>query len=121
MRLRNNERKIVGLANVVIILFVPIAVFALILPINEYKDQGISGAVDCDGPSLVMLFVLPSILGFLFAVSFYVSCIAKSGKRYLWVPLVLSLMMLAAVSKRAIAVYQERSMPAYLETCGEKW
>lgn len=110
-----------GLANILMVLFIPVAIFAIILPINEYKDQGVLGAVDCDGPFGVTLFVLPSILGFLFAASFYASGIVKSGKQYLWVPLLICLMMLAVVSKKAIAVYQERSMPAYLEACGEKW
>jgi hypothetical protein len=30
-------------------------------PVNNYQAQAVSGAVDCDGPFAVMLFVAPSL------------------------------------------------------------
>src|SRR3712207_8121622 len=36
--------------------------FGLMASANEYRDQGIGGAVDCDGPLTVMLFAAPSLV-----------------------------------------------------------
>ena len=46
---------------VALLLALPIALFALAVPPNEYKAQGID-AVDCDGPIGVYLFAIPALL-----------------------------------------------------------
>ncbi len=43
------------------IVFAPLAFFALLSAPNEYQAMGIDGAVDCDGPLTVLLFALPSL------------------------------------------------------------
>lgn len=45
----------------VLVLALPLALFAMAMPPNEYKAQGID-AVDCDGPISVYLFAIPALL-----------------------------------------------------------
>ena len=39
----------------------PLAIIAMVQPVNEYRDMGIS-AVDCDGPGSVIMMSLPALL-----------------------------------------------------------
>lgn len=56
------QRKLVRwLGFMVLLLALPIALFAIAMPPNEYKEQGIN-AVDCDGPLGVYLFAIPVLL-----------------------------------------------------------
>ncbi len=45
---------------VVLVLALPLALFAMAMPPNEYKAQGID-AVDCDGPISVYLFAISGL------------------------------------------------------------
>lgn len=44
-----------------LLLAMPLAALAVILPVNVYRAQGIA-ALDCDGPSQVLIFAVPAIL-----------------------------------------------------------
>ncbi|MBX5147017.1 hypothetical protein [Rhizobium lentis] len=45
----------------VLLVALPLAAFAVLLPANVYRAQGIA-APDCDGPSSVLIFALPAVL-----------------------------------------------------------
>lgn len=115
------RRRAIRLVNTAIILCVPVAIFALILPSHIYKEQGILGTVDCDGPFLSMLVVLPSAVVFIFATVFYAYNMIKSRKVYLCMFLLMCLTISVCLGQKVIAVYQEKLAPSHLETCGEKW
>ncbi len=57
-----------------LMLALPLALFAMAMPPNEYKAQGID-AVDCDGPMSVYLFALPALL-------IYGAGAVLNGRRY---------------------------------------
>ncbi len=59
---------------VVLVLALPLALFAMAMPPNEYKAQGID-AVDCDGPISVYLFAIPALL-------IYGAGAVLNGRRY---------------------------------------
>lgn len=46
-------------------LFLPVALFGLLLPVNEYRGWGGSG-VDCDGPTVVLMFAVPAAIVYAF-------------------------------------------------------
>ncbi|WP_315835153.1 hypothetical protein [Bradyrhizobium prioriisuperbiae] len=59
---RSGRRKLIRwLGFSVLLLVLPLALFAIVVPPNEYKAQGID-ALDCDGPIGVYLFALPALL-----------------------------------------------------------
>ncbi len=66
-----SQNFVTSAVSIFIIFFVPVALFGLLLPVNEYRDQGISGAVDCDGPLNVLLFAVPSVM-------IYAGCILRN-------------------------------------------
>lgn len=45
----------------VLLVTMPLAAFAVVLPANVYRAQGIA-APDCDGPLQVLIFALPTLL-----------------------------------------------------------
>ncbi|UVD59189.1 hypothetical protein NE852_18680 [Rhizobium sp. Pop5] len=45
----------------VLLLAIPLATLAVVLPANVYRAQGIA-APDCDGPLQVLIFALPALL-----------------------------------------------------------
>jgi hypothetical protein len=92
------------------------------LSVNEYGDQAISGAVDCNGPLTVMLLIVPSLVIYAGGVVYY-AALAKSVRQS---PLAVALMVLCVVmvfaaGRKAWAAYSEKSRPKYQETCGEGW
>lgn len=46
---------------ILLVIALPLAVLAAVLPANSYKAQGIA-ALDCDGPMSVIIFALPALL-----------------------------------------------------------
>lgn len=105
--------------NFLMLLFVPVAVFTILFPANEYRDMGIGGAVDCDGPLGVMIFVLPSLAVFLFGTIFYTMHLRRSGRRYLWIFLMMCSVLLTALIWKTILAYNEANSPDYIEVCGK--
>lgn len=105
----------------IVILFLPVTVFGLLASVNKYQNQGISGAVDCDGPLTVMLFIAPSLVVYA-AGAIYYALLLKGGKRSLPAGLMLlCLVMVFAAGKKAWAAYSEKSRPEHQQTCGKGW
>jgi prepilin signal peptidase PulO-like enzyme (type II secretory pathway) len=103
--------------SVVVIIFLPITLFGLILPVNDYEAQGIS-AVDCDGPLSVMLFVGPSLAIYAVATVYY-ALLLKGQKRNLLVFLCAVMMVVAGA--KAWTAYREKSRPEHRLVCGGRW
>lgn len=100
------------------IVFAPLAFFALLSAPNEHQAMGIDGAVDCDGPLTVLLFALPSLavytLGF---ISF-----ARTGRAHrkagsIAVAAICLLVCILLAGNVAMAL-QEQSNADHRESCG---
>lgn len=111
-----------SIVSFIVIIFLPITLFGLMLSVNEYQDQGIGGAVDCNGPLTVMLFLAPSLVVYA-ASAIYYAVLLKSVQRSLSAAglLVLCVVMVFAAGRKVWAAYSEKSSPGYQETCGEGW
>lgn len=117
------RRKVAASAvSLIVIIFVPITLFGLLLSVNEYRDQGIGGGVDCDGPLTVMLFVAPSLAVYAAGVIYY-AVLLKGPRRSMWaaVLLVVCVVMMIAAGGKGWAAYGEKIRPEHRETCGEGW
>lgn len=117
------RRKTVELAvSLIVIIFLPVALFGLTASVNEYRDQGVSGSVDCNGPLTVMLFNVPSFVVYA-AGAVYFAALLKGVRRSLRaaVLLVLCAVMMCAAAGKALAAYSEKNRPEHRETCGKGW
>lgn len=110
------------IVSLIVILFLPVTLFGLMASVNEYRDQGIGSAVDCNGPLTVLLFIAPSLVVYA-AGAIYYAVLLKSVKRSLSaaVLMVLCVVMVFAAGKKAWAAYSEKSRPEHQETCGKGW
>lgn len=108
--------------SLIVIIFLPITLFGLMASVNEYRDQGIGGGVDCNGPFTVMLFIVPSLVVYA-AGAIYYALLLKGMKRNLLVTvlMILCVLMLFAASGKAWTAYGEKNMPEHREACGEGW
>lgn len=108
--------------SLVVILFLPITLFGWMLSVNEYQDQGISGAVDCDGPLTVMLFISPSLVIYAAGAIYYAVLLKRRKRSVLAAGLMaLCVVMMIGTGGKAWAAYSEKSRPEHRETCGEGW
>ena len=117
------KRKVATLAvSLIVIIFLPITLFGLMLSVNEYQDQGISGAVDCNGPFTVMLFIVPALVVYA-AGAIYYAVLLKGARRNLLAAtlMVLCVVVVFAAGRKAWAAYSEKSKTEHRETCGEGW
>ncbi|MDQ1522633.1 MAG: hypothetical protein QOE47_557 [Pyrinomonadaceae bacterium] len=117
------KRKLVVRAvSLIVIIFLPIALLGLMASVNEYRDQGIGGAVDCNGPMTVMIFILPSLVVYAAGAIYYAVLLKGARQSALAsVLLVLCALMVFASGRKAWAAYSEKSRPEHRETCGEGW
>jgi hypothetical protein len=108
--------------SLIVIIFLPIVLFGLMASVNEYRDQGIGGGVDCNGPGGVMIFVVLSLVVYA-AGTIYYAALLKGARRSLPAAalLVLCALMLFAAGGKARAAYREKIRPEHRETCGEGW
>jgi hypothetical protein len=106
----------------IVFIFLPITMFGLMLSVNECRDQGIGGTVDCNGPLTVMLFLAPSLVVYA-AGAIYYAVLLKGVKRSLSAAglMVFCVVMAFAAGKKTWAAYSEKSSPKYQETCGKGW
>ena len=117
------RRKPVVLAmSIIVIVFLPITMFGLMLSVNEYQDQGISGAVDCNGPLTVMVWIIPCCVVYV-AGAIYFAVLLKdvSRNRLAGVLLVLCAVMMCAAGGKAWTAYSEKNRPEHRVSCGEGW
>lgn len=103
----------------IMFVFFPIALLGLLLLVNEYKATGLPyGAVDCDGPVGVMMFVMPSIFVYSLGLFFYsVGFAFKNHFLYLIIIMFCLLMLLLLIPKGKEAI-KETKLPMYVEVCG---
>ncbi len=110
----------VSAVSLIVIIFLPITLSGLVASVNEYRDQGISGAVDCNGPLTVMLFIAPSLVVYAGGAIYYAVHLKGAGRSLLMAVLMaLCVVMVLAVGVKAWAAYSEKIRPEHLETCGE--
>lgn len=105
----------------IVIIFLPVALFGLMASINEYRDQGIEGAVDCNGPLTVMLFVTPSLVVYAAGVLYYAALLRGARRSLPAAFMVLCAVMVVAAGTKAWAAYSEKSRPEHQERCGKGW
>lgn len=104
--------------SLIVIIFLPVTLLGLMLPINDYAAQGMSSLAECDGPGAVMLIVGPCLAAYA-AGAVYYAVFLKGQRR--GVLLVLCVLMMAAAGGRAWAAYRETTRPVHRRTCGEGW
>ena len=102
----------------IVVIFLPIALFGMLMPINEYEIEGLSGLADCDGPLGTMLFIGPTLAVYA-AGAIYYAVVLKGVKR--GVLAVLCGIMIVAAGAKAWAAYRETTRPVYRSHCGEGW
>jgi uncharacterized membrane protein len=108
--------------SLIVIIFLPITLFGLMASVNEYHDQGVGGAVDCNGPYSVMLFIVPALIIYA-AGAVYYAVLLKGQRRSVLAAgmLILCVVIVIASGRKAWAAYSEKSRPEHQETCGEGW
>lgn len=85
-----------------LLLATPLAAFAVILPANVYRAQGIA-APDCDGPGQVLIFAVPAVL--IYGAGAFLAY--RSGRRFHRTVSILCLIVaLATVPNIAEAVHE---------------
>ena len=107
-----------GAVSVIVIIFLPIMLLGLMLPVNDYQTQGLSGAVECDGPLTVMLFVGPPLAVYA-ASAVYHAVLLKGQKQSVLV--VLCTVMMVAAGGKAWAAYREKIRPEHQRVCEGRW
>ncbi len=108
--------------SLLVVLVLPVALFGWILSANEYADQGIRGAVDCDGPLGVMLFAVPSLVVYAAGAVYHAVLLrGRRRSRSAALLLVLCVGMVFASGRKVRAAYGEKTRPEHRETCGGGW
>jgi hypothetical protein len=102
----------------IVIIFLPIALLGMLLPINDYEAQGMSSLADCDGPLAIMLIIGPSLAVYA-AGAIYYSVVLKGRRRF--VLAALCAVMMVAAGGKAWAAYRETTRPVHRSHCGEGW
>ncbi len=102
--------------SIIVIVFLPITLFGLMLPINDYEAQGMSGLADCDGPGAVMVIIGPSLAVYA-AGAIYYALSLKGQRRSVLV--VLCAMLMVAAGGKAWAAYRETTRPMHQRHCAE--
>jgi hypothetical protein len=102
--------------SLIVLIFLPITLLGLMLPINDYEAQGMSGLADCDGPAAVMLFVVPSLVVYAGGAIYYAVHL-KGGRRDVLV--FLCAVMMVAAGGKAWAAYRETTTPQHQSRCVE--
>jgi hypothetical protein len=102
--------------SIIVVIFLPVVVMGLILPINDYRAQGMSGVADCDGPLAVMLFIAPSLIVYAGGAAYYALLLKGQSRSVL---VFLCVMMVLAAGAKTWAVLREQRSPEHQSTCGE--
>lgn len=78
------------------LLCVPLCALGLLASPNEYRDMGIQGGIDCDGPLSVLLFAVPAFLVYLAGLAAFARSTRRTGgARYAAVAIASGLVCLA--------------------------
>jgi uncharacterized membrane protein len=116
------EKAATLVVSLIVIIFLPMTLFTLMASVNEYEAQGISGAVDCNGPYTVVLFILPALIIYA-AGAVYYAVLLKGQRRSVLAAgmLILCVVIVLAAGGKTWAAYREKNRPEHRETCGEGW
>lgn len=98
----------------ILVAALPLAFFGAVLPVNEYKAQGID-AVDCDGSLQVLLFAAPALL--IYALGAFLNARYPRKPLNLGVAVICALLIIA-VGRNVIASIEEQRLNTATETCG---
>lgn len=104
--------------SLIVIIFLPITLLGLMLPVNDYAAQGMSSLAECDGPGAVMLIVGPCLAVYA-AGAVYYGVLLKGQRRVVLV--VLCVVMMVAAGGKAWAAYRETTRAVHRRHCGEGW
>jgi hypothetical protein len=116
-------RKVVTVGvSLIVIAFVPITLFGVLLPVNEYRAVGIGDIPECDGPLTVMLFIAPSLVVYT-AGAAYCAWLLRGRGRSTWVAalMVLCVVMLIAAGSSPHTPPSLYRRPDHRDACGEGW
>jgi len=106
-----------------LLIFIPVALIAFVLPVNKYSDQGIIGAIDCDGPLTVMLFLIPSYI--VYGIGLFIFSKASIQSRLIKHILmcVVCLSVLVLIAPNTISAFNEHKLNTteYKSKCGMGW
>ncbi|NTI16831.1 hypothetical protein G6L29_14410 [Agrobacterium rhizogenes] len=98
---------------IILIIGLPLAALAAILPANSYKAQGIA-ALDCDGPASVLIIAMPALL--LYAGGMILLYRDKS-RRFHRIAALCCLLLSLAIGWNIIAAVREAYGDASIEAC----
>lgn len=87
----------------VLLLATPLAALAIILPVNNYRAQGIS-APDCDGPLQVLLFAVPAVVVYGISAYFF---FFRGSRGFHRIAGLLCLLIILAIGTNATAAVLE--------------
>jgi heme/copper-type cytochrome/quinol oxidase subunit 2 len=107
----------------VLVLFLPVALFAMILSPNAYLVQGMESMVDCDSPIKVMICAIPSYIVYGIGIFSFISIYLKTrNTNYLLVVLVCC-GILATITPNALAAINQHNINKlkYVDRCGKGW
>ena len=116
--MRNNVWRIVATTAVslIVVIFLPITFMGLILPVNDYRAQGMSGVADCDGPLAIMILIAPSLIVYAGGAAYY-AMVLKGQKRSALV--FLCVLMVLAAGAKTWTVFREQLSAEHQSDCGE--
>lgn len=100
------------------IFFFLLGSFGILLPVNEYKAQGLELS-DCDGSLGVLLIIIPSLLFFLMQFFFDLRKLSKKFSYLILIKIVLEILFCALLISQTVEAFQEiyLNKTIYLEIC----
>ena len=88
----------------------------LILPVNDYQAQGLSGVADCDGPLAIMILIAPSLIVYAGGAAYY-AMVLKGQKRSVLV--FLCILIVLAAGAKTWTVSREQLSAEHQSDCGQ--
>lgn len=105
-----------------LVLALPIPFFAILALPNEYSIlMGAKGAVDCDGPGMVMLLGTPSYVIYGLGSCLLTSIAVRNKSRLYGYSAIICLLIVALITPNVVKAYLETKRPEYIQSCGEGW
>lgn len=104
-------------------LFLPIAFLLVIMTPNEYKSQGVA-AISCDGPFLVLIFALPSLIVYGFGMFVFAESFIRTRNKWKYFFLFISLCcitLITLITPNTMFAFSEHNSLGHKEVCGDKW
>lgn len=107
----------------ILLLLLPVALMAAILPPNEYAAIGLKGAVDCDGPMSVMMFAIPSYVIYGTGALAFIIKYKRSGLKITLLVALACCIVCAVITPNVVAATKqhETNISKQFNTCGKGW